>query len=226
MASVAPKRWFDAVEPVTVEIECGDDGRHRVSWRRGKVVLHDHSLRDEEVMLALGGAPPPCVALLLSWRDSPAWERACRPQPPGFVRRLPPPALPGDLDGVRKLGVVRSWERRWARGGHPDTAEDLYRVLRQRALRPLTTYLDATRRQKGGGAITFAEIRLAEHADQPRVDGRIEPAKSSLVVALHPSWMYEPAPGMLGEFPLGNGAVVGWREISAGVWRAEVVQPS
>ena len=223
----AALRWFDAIDPVTVEVDCGDE-IHRVSWRWGKVVLHDHSLREEAVLSVLGGEPPACVALLESWRDGKAWERACRPQPPGFVRHLPPPTLAAELDDVRKLGVVRSWERRWRRRAEPDVAEDLYRVLRQRALRPLTNYLDAIRRDKRGGRVTFAEVRLAEHEGQPRVDGRIDASKSSLVVALHPSWMYERLahPDPIGAFPLGGGATVGWREISPGVWKAEVVQPS
>ena len=59
--------WWTAVGPATVEVACGED-RHRISWRRGKLVLDDHDLAAEESFAALGGEPALCLEILRAWR--------------------------------------------------------------------------------------------------------------------------------------------------------------
>lgn len=61
--------WWTAVEPTTVEVTCGDE-RHRISWRRGKLVLEDHDLGAEESFAALGGEPALCLEVLRAWRTA------------------------------------------------------------------------------------------------------------------------------------------------------------
>lgn len=60
-------KWWAPVEPVTVEVSCGEE-RHRLSWRRGKLVLDDHDLAAEESFAALGGEPALCLEVLRAWR--------------------------------------------------------------------------------------------------------------------------------------------------------------
>ena len=61
------RRWFDGLPPVTVKTRCG--GRlHRITWRRGKLVLEDHDLLSERSLTALGSEPPACVQVLDAWR--------------------------------------------------------------------------------------------------------------------------------------------------------------
>ena len=210
-------RWFDDLPPITVSVGCSG-ALHAVSGRRGKLVLHDHRLADEEALLALGGDPPPCVAVLVAWRDRAGWAAASRPPPAGFVRRPRAPAVPDGLAPTRRLGVIRSWERRWRRSGEGDAAEDIYWVLRRTAIGPLTRALDATRRRVGGGRATYAEIRLAPREAPPSVVGRIDARTAGVTVALHPSWLYGVAP-QIDEvldrdpeaFPLGDGRRVAWQ---------------
>ena len=58
-----------AIEPVTVEVACGEE-RHRISWRRGKLVLDDHDLAAEESFAALGGEPALCLEVMRAWRTA------------------------------------------------------------------------------------------------------------------------------------------------------------
>jgi hypothetical protein len=60
-------RWCDDLPDVTAELDCGGQ-RHRVAWRRGKLVLQDHDLLAERSLIALGSEPPLCVELLDAWR--------------------------------------------------------------------------------------------------------------------------------------------------------------
>ena len=63
----ARPRWCDGLPDVTAKIEC--DGReHRITWRRGKLVLEDHDVLAERALVALGGDGPACLAVLDAWR--------------------------------------------------------------------------------------------------------------------------------------------------------------
>lgn len=220
--------WLERIAPVTVEVECGGS-THTVSWRRGKLVLHDHRLGDEAVFAALGAERPPCLSVLAEWRDRARWAAATRPPPPGFVRRVVPPAVPDALAEVRRYGVVRAWERRWRRNGAVEEAEDLYRILRRRALPAITESLQAARVRLGGGRANFVELRLARPDGSPEAEGRIDRHRSALVVTLGPAWIYEVgAPGDLlrGEaFVVAPGKVVTWEVVSPGdnSWRPVIV---
>lgn len=63
----AATRWFDALPAVTAEIDCGGEA-HRITWRRGKLVLEDHDVLAERSLTALGAKPPMCVEVLDAWR--------------------------------------------------------------------------------------------------------------------------------------------------------------
>lgn len=60
-------RWCDDLPDVAADMDCGGQ-RHRVLWRRGKLVLEDHDLLAERTLVALGAEPPLCVELLDAWR--------------------------------------------------------------------------------------------------------------------------------------------------------------
>ncbi len=63
----ARSRWFDALPAVTAEIDCGGK-EHRITWRRGKLIVEDHDVRAEQSLAALGGKPPVCVEVRDAWR--------------------------------------------------------------------------------------------------------------------------------------------------------------
>lgn len=60
-------RWCQGFPPVTIAVECGG-AEHRVTWRRGKLVLEDHAITAEEALIALGGEPPVCLEIVEAWR--------------------------------------------------------------------------------------------------------------------------------------------------------------
>ncbi len=66
--SPGARRWCADLPDVASELECGGQ-RHRVVWRRGKLVLEDHDLLAETSLVALGAEPPMCVELLDAWRE-------------------------------------------------------------------------------------------------------------------------------------------------------------
>lgn len=61
------RRWYHRLPAVTAEIDCGGAG-HRITWRRGRLVLEDHDALAEESLAALGAKPPMCLELLELWR--------------------------------------------------------------------------------------------------------------------------------------------------------------
>jgi hypothetical protein len=70
-------RWYDAREPITANVETGGPV-HRVSWRDGRVILHDHDLAAEKVLLALGGEPCPCLLVCDAFRGPSEGDVALR----------------------------------------------------------------------------------------------------------------------------------------------------
>ena len=101
-AARADKRpaWYEGVPPVTVEVVCGGQA-HRLSWRRGKLVLEDHDLSGELALVALGGGSCACLDFLRVWaqgsRDlhSVYWLRG-------------QPTLPSPLPSARRVFVPGS----------------------------------------------------------------------------------------------------------------------
>lgn len=67
---------MDGLSPVTAEVPCGEEA-HRITWRRGKLVLEDHDLLAERSLVALGSAPPLCLEILDAWRAIRGTEQLC-----------------------------------------------------------------------------------------------------------------------------------------------------
>ena len=107
-------------------VDCNGE-RHRVTWRRGKVVLEDHDLRAEEAMLAFGGKPFPCLGLLRRWRDMHTWAMSDELFRTMSARLGPEAVLPGPLEPVLELGLMLTWERTWRRSSFYTDYERLLR---------------------------------------------------------------------------------------------------
>ena len=71
-----PRAWFDGLPAVSAEVACGDE-THRITWRRGKLILEDHDLLAERSLTALGSPPPVCVEILDAWREIRGTEQLC-----------------------------------------------------------------------------------------------------------------------------------------------------
>ena len=66
--TAAKRRWYDRLAAATAEIDCGG-AQHRITWRRGKLVLEDHDVLSERSLVALGSKPPRCLEVLDAWRE-------------------------------------------------------------------------------------------------------------------------------------------------------------
>ena len=62
--------------PVSAEVACGEE-THRITWRRGKLILEQHDLLAERSLTALGSPPPPCIEILDAWRKIRGTEQLC-----------------------------------------------------------------------------------------------------------------------------------------------------
>lgn len=106
-------RWCDHIEPATALVACSG-AEHRVTWRKGKVVLEDHDVGAERAMLAFGGELPECLKVLQLWRNLHSWALSIE-----VFRQvqasLGPAALlaPGELAARNQLGLMLTWERAW-----------------------------------------------------------------------------------------------------------------
>lgn len=89
---MSSRRWYADREPVSFEIEVGSEC-HRVTWARGRVILHHHDLEAELVLKAPGGEPCMCLLVMDACREpSPGdwrgWTGYARPIP--LVRTVQP----------------------------------------------------------------------------------------------------------------------------------------
>jgi hypothetical protein len=182
--SPSDARWCDGIPPVTTTVWCNERS-HRITWRRGKVVLEDHHLGAEHALLALGGAVPECMRVLRRWQARTGWDVA----PVGFrAPGLTP--IPIELVTVRELTAVRAWERSWRRRPWSRDGELLARKLRKHALAPL---LDSVRMAAewfvpGIASIADLDVHLAE--GDPAVHGWMDAGGATATAVLAPSWLY------------------------------------
>ena len=104
-------RWSDAIPESTAVIDCGGE-QHRVTWRRGKVVLEAHDLGAERTMLIFGGELCQCMRVLEMWVEQFRMPDDLYAQMPNWLGEnayLVPP----ELDLPRRLAMARRWERAW-----------------------------------------------------------------------------------------------------------------
>ena len=59
--------WHMGLPTLSGSIDCSG-ARHRITWRRGKLVLEDHDILAEQSLAAFGGKPPMCLQVLEAWR--------------------------------------------------------------------------------------------------------------------------------------------------------------
>jgi hypothetical protein len=178
------------VAPVSATVPC-EGGRHRVSWQRGKFVLHDHDLSAERAMLVLGGEPAPCLRALRMWRDQFG-------MPPEIFDRMhtwlgdDAVLAPEELDLPRQLGMMASWTRSWKQWAYLDKHG---RLLQQRAkelaLAPFRQHLNAERQRFGARVISSAEVRVVPDHEPATVTGQMDRVAVRAVVTLHAGWLVD-----------------------------------
>jgi len=153
-------RWCDALPEATAVIPCGGED-HRVTWRRGKVVLEAHDLAAERALVAFGGELCPCMRVLELWIEQ------FRMVPDLFLQMhswLGESAflVPPELELPRRMSMVLSWERSWRLEAWLGSrqAELLERELNERALPHLRQHLNAWKARTGARVIAGCRVGL------------------------------------------------------------------
>jgi hypothetical protein len=184
------RRWCDHLDPVCELVECSGE-RHRMSWRRGALVVEDHDLEAERAMKALGAETPACLRLLKQWRDVHSWATS----PELFVQvrdRLGPERIlaPGALARACELSLLLTWERAWRTSSYRETGHErlLADQLRERALAPLAEHLAGWAQRLEASRTPTVEVGLARPGKAPQVAGRMDRFGTRASVTLGVRW--------------------------------------
>ncbi len=183
-------RWYHHVAPVSATILCEGE-QHRVSWQRGKLVLHDHDLSAERAMLVLGGEPGACLRALRLWRDQFG-------MPPELFNRMhtwmgaDAVLAPKELDLPRGLAMTWSWARAWRRSSYLDKQGRLLQEqAKERALPLFRQHLTAEKQRFGSRVISSAQVRIVPDREEATVTGQMDKVGVRAEAALHAWWLVE-----------------------------------
>lgn len=170
-------------------VDCNGE-RHRVTWRRGKVVLEDHDLTAETAMLAFGGAPCPCLGVLWRWRDMHTWAMSGQLFQTMSDRLGTERVLPPELKPVHELGLMLTWERRWRRSSYYTAHERLLlEQLRSRALPPLRDHIGHWRKRSGARLVSSVDVEVLRPGRSPTLVGAMDPVRVRAVASVGVSWV-------------------------------------
>lgn len=183
-------RWYHHVAPVSATVPCEGE-EHRVSWQRGKFVLHDHDLSAERAMLVLGGEPCACLRALRLWRDQFG-------MPPELFSRMhtwmgaDAVLAPQEMTLPRSLGMTWSWARAWRRASYLDKHG---RLLQERAkelaLPPFRQHLMGEKQRFGSRVISGAQVRIVADHEEATVSGQMDKVAVRAQASLHAWWLVE-----------------------------------
>lgn len=189
MAGDSAGRWCDHVDPATALVECNGE-QHRVTWRRGKVVLEDHDLTAETAMLAFGGKPFPCLGVLQRWRDMHSWALSGELFQAMSTRLGTDAVLPVELKVVHELGLMLTWERAWRRlSYYADYERLLVEQIRARALPLLREHLGIWRARSGARLLSSVEVRVVRPGQAPSLSGSMDRVRVRASAAVGVSWV-------------------------------------
>ncbi len=172
-------------------MKCGG-ADHRVTWRRGKLVLEDHDLSAERGMLAFGGDLCACMRVLEMWVEQ------FRMPPDQFLQLqkwLGPNAelAPLDFELQRRLGMILSWERAWRATFHLHRKQEklLADELKDKALPPLRQYLNAWKPKTGARVISGCQVAVVPATKPAIVEGTMDGVAMKAVAHLHGRWLID-----------------------------------
>jgi len=164
-------RWYDAIPDATTIVDCGGE-QHRVTWRRGRLVVEAHDLSSERTMLAFGGELCPCMRVLEMWVEQ-------FRMPPELFTQMPnwlgdnAFLVPDEFALPRRMGMVLSWERSWRFASWLPTRQGklLEDEVRERALPHLRQHLNAWKARTGARVIAGCRIVTVKSSHPAEVAG-------------------------------------------------------
>ncbi len=184
-------RWYDAIGESTATVDCGGE-RHRVVWRRGKVVLLAHDLAAERTMLIFGGELCQCMKVLEMWVEQ-------FRMPPDLFAQMPSWLgesaflVPPELAVPRRTAMVLSWDRLWRKESwlQSKQADLLAAELKTQALAPLRQHVNAWKPKTGARVISGCQVALMAGNRPDGVDGTTDRVAMRVTARLHGRWLVE-----------------------------------
>jgi hypothetical protein len=159
---------------VTELVECNGE-QHRVTWRKGKVVLEDHDLAAERMLQAFGGGTTECLRVLKRWRDLHSWATSgelylqMRSRVGGHV------LAPGELASTQELGLLLTWERAWRQQAYMGTqGRWLQEQLQRCAVEPLREHMAHWVERLGSRQTPSVDVEILRPGQQPRLVGELD----------------------------------------------------
>lgn len=221
--------WHRGVAPLRVAVRC-QGATHHLLWRRGALVLEDHDVAADAVVVALGGERPPCLEVLRSWRLGYVEVEQPR-RSAGLVRALSslagwmsggganPAVLPEPLRRLREASILHTWGRalRDDRAGAESQQAFLARAINRRVGDVARVHLPSSDIE--------LDLGVAHGPATAEGDGR------GLHVRVRPSWLTSVwVPGLesrgggfvIAADPRGLLDVVRWRPDGDGGWEVVV----
>ena len=173
--------WCLTRADAVADVVCGGSV-HRIRWSRGKLVLDDHRLGDEELLVTLGAPETGCVAVLGAWR-----RRELSRLPAGLV------AVAHESEELT----------RWRRSPAPPLLtepEQRYRALTTRRLRAVFGRSGWAHRRGRHGRGDIAVLVSFDDAGPPRVSswGDLDRPRTveGVEVTVHSRWCTRVPPDM------------------------------
>ncbi len=184
-------RWYDAVPEATALIDC-DGEQHRVTWRRGKIVLEAHDLTAERAMLAFGGDLCPCMRVLEMWVEQFRMPADLFGQMHTWLGENAF-LVPAELALPRFLAMVLTWERLWHfESWLPNKqARLLDQEIRERALPHLRAHLNAWKARTGARVVAGCQVALIPSTEPSAVEGTTDRVAMRARAHLHPRWLVD-----------------------------------
>jgi hypothetical protein len=182
-------RWYDAIPEATAVVDCEGEP-HRVTWRRGKMVLEAHDLTAERAMLAFGGDLCPCMRVLEMWVEQFRMPSDLFGQMHTWLGENAF-LLPPELELPRRMGMIRSWERLWRFESWLPTkqAKLLDIEMKERALPQLRAHLNAWKARTGARVVAGCQVVLTPGSQPATVSGTTDRVAMRASAHLHAGWL-------------------------------------
>ena len=186
--------WPRGVAPVRTTVRC-EDAEHRITWRRGCLVLEDHDAAADAVLIALGADRPACLEVQRSWRlgyieGVPPTDRSAVVRTLSSLARWMsedgdgPTHLPEPLRRLREASVLHTWGR-----GLRDTGDtvDVQRAFFERAVaNRVRDLLRRSLRPLGVDRDAELDVEVGDHVE---AEGRYEGTKAWARVRVPATWL-------------------------------------
>lgn len=187
------RRWCDHLAPVTATVACSGT-EHRLSWRRGAVVVEDHDLGAERTMKALGAETPACLRILAQWRQLHTWATSTELFAQMRARLGDEKLLgPGALAPPHELALLLTWERAWRFSSFYGKGHELLLQshLQTCAIEPVRRHAALWADRLGHPQPPRVEVKILRPGQDPRVVGVIDRFTTQVRAGFGVRWVLE-----------------------------------